>query len=182
MKNKQVMIGAAILFVIGAVAGNYAVKMWRQPPEPSTQSKSLIGTHLPAYSLLGLDGVREDGHQWLGKVQVINFWATWCPPCKREIPELIKLQHDYRNNNLQIIGIALDDAESVRKYEQEAGINFNYPILVGQDDVIKVSEKLGNDMGILPYTVITDQAGNISYIKYGEVDRETVENEIKRLF
>lgn len=179
MKNqKLVMVGAVVIFLVGAVMGNYAIKMYRQPPEPTAESQSLIGTKVPEFSLLGLDGVREKNEQWIGKVQVINFWATWCPPCKREIPTLIKLQNDYRNFNLQVIGIARDDTEAVRQFVEEIGIN--YPILVGDDDVIEVSELLGNDLGILPYTVITDQAGNITFIKYGEVDRETVENEIKK--
>lgn len=179
MNNKQVIIGAVVIFLVGAVGGNYLVKMLRQPPEPSAETRSLIGSKLPDYSLLGLDGVRESGAQWLGKVQLINFWATWCPPCKREIPALIELQNDYANQNLQVIGIALDNVEAVREYVQEIGIN--YPILVGDDDAIEVAKQLGNDMGVLPYTVITDQAGNIRFIRYGEVDRETVENEIQKL-
>ncbi len=179
MKNKQVMIGAVAIFLFGAVLGNFAVKMFRTPPEPSAETQSLIGSSLPEYNLLGLDGVRERSEQWLGKVQVINFWATWCPPCKREIPTLIELQNEYRNHNLQVIGIAMDDAEPVRQYADKKGIN--YPILVGEQDVIDVSEQLGNDLGILPYTVITDQAGNITFIRYGEVDRNTLESEIKKL-
>ena len=179
MKNKHVIIGAVAIFLVGAVLGNYAVKMFRTPPEPSAETQSLIGSKLPEYSLLGLDGVRERGEQWLGKVQVINFWATWCPPCKREIPTLIELQNNYRNHNLQVIGIAMDDAEPVRAYAKKSGIN--YPVLVGEQDVIDVSEQLGNDLGILPYTIITDQAGNITFIRYGEVDAATLENEIKKL-
>ena len=180
MNNKKiVMATAVIIFLVGAVLGDYVVKMFRQPPEPSEQTQSLIGTRVPQFSLLGLDGVKESGEQWLGKIQVINFWATWCPPCKREIPALIELQNDYRNHNLQVIGIALDEVEAVREFVKEMGIN--YPILVGQNDAADVSEQLGNDLGILPYTLITDQAGNITFIKYGEVDRETVENEIKKL-
>jgi len=178
--NKKVMIGAVVIFLIGAVIGDFAIKMLRQPPEPSAEAQTLIGSALPSYSLLGIDGVRENSAQWLGKVQLINFWATWCPPCKREIPALIKLQNDYRNQGLQVIGIALDNAEAVKQYAEEQGIN--YPVLVGDDDAVEVSVQLGNDMGILPYTVIVDQLGNISFIRYGEVDRESIENEITKLF
>ena len=179
MNNKLVMVGAVVIFLVGALLGNEAVKMFRSPPDPSAETQSLIGSKVPEYSLLGLDGVRERGEQWLGKVQVINFWATWCPPCKREIPTLIELQNNYRNHNVQVIGIAMDDLEPVQQYAEESGIN--YPILVGEQDVIDVSEQLGNDLGILPYTVITDQSGNIAFIRYGEVDRTTLENEIKKL-
>ncbi len=133
----------------------------------------------PEFALQDLDGHTRNLSDFRGQVVAVNFWATWCPPCKREIPALIELQNDYANQNLQVIGIALDNVEAVREYVQEIGIN--YPILVGDDDAIEVAKQLGNDMGVLPYTVITDQAGNIRFIRYGEVDRETVENEIQKL-
>jgi len=178
MNKKVTMIGAIAVFVIGVVIGNYAIKLFRQPPEPSTATQSLIGTALPQFSLVGLDGVREDVGQWQGKVRVFNFWATWCPPCKREIPAMIELQESYGRQGLQIVGIAMDNREAVQEYVKESGIN--YPILLG-DDAIEIAEKLGNDMGLLPYTVIVDQAGNITYIRYGEVERNALESEIKKL-
>lgn len=180
MNKKNVMAITVAIVIFGAVIGNFAVNMFSQTAEPAAEAPSLIGSQLPEYRLLSLDGVRESGNQWLGKVQVINFWATWCPPCKREIPTLIKLQNDYRDQGLQVIGIALDKPEAVSKYVTEKGIN--YPVLAGDDDVVEVSTQLGNDLGILPYTVIADKTGKISFIRYGEVDRETVENEIKKLF
>lgn len=178
MNKKLIMGGAVVIFVIGAVIGNYAIKLLRQPPELSSATQSLIGAPLPQFSLLGLDGVREDINQWQGKVRVINFWATWCPPCKREIPALIELQESYGRQGLQIVGIALDNSEAVRDYVETSGIN--YPILLG-DEAIEVSEKLGNDMGILPYTVIVDQLGNVAHVHYGEVERNTLDHEIKKL-
>jgi len=181
MNKKTIMAGTAAIFIFGAIIGNFAVNMYNQAPQSAAESEveTLIGSNLPEYRLLSLDGVRENSNQWLGKIQVINFWATWCPPCKREIPVLIKLQNDYKDRDLLVIGIALDEAEAVAKYVEEHGIN--YPTLAGEDDVVEVSEKLGNDLGILPYTVIADRAGRISFIRYGEVDRKTVENEINKL-
>lgn len=178
MNKKVTIAGAVILFVVGVLFGNYAIKWLRQPPEPSSATQSLIGTAVPPFSLVGLDGVQEDIAQWQGKVRVINFWATWCPPCKREIPAMIELQNQYGPQGLQTIGIALDNSEAVSAYVEESGIN--YPTLLG-DEAIEVSEKLGNDMGVLPYTVIVDQAGNIAYVHYGELDRATLEAEIKKL-
>ncbi len=179
MNKKTIMASTAAILIFGAIIGNFAVNMYNQAPESATETESLIGSNLPEYRLLSLDGVRENGNQWLGKVQVINFWATWCPPCKREIPTLIKLQNDYKDRGLQVVGIALDETEAVAKYVEEHGIN--YPALAGDDDVVEVSVKLGNDLGILPYTVIADRTGKISFIRYGEIDRETVENEINKL-
>jgi len=180
MNKKNLMAIAVAIVIFGAIIGNFATNMFSQTSKPAAEAPSLIGSNLPEYRLLSLDGVRENGNQWLGKVQVINFWATWCPPCKREIPTLIELQNDYNDRGLQVIGIALDEADAVAKYVKEHGIN--YPTLAGDDDVVDVSVQLGNDLGILPYTVIADRSGKISFIRYGEVDREMVENEINKLF
>lgn len=177
--NKKLMMGGAVaVFLIGTVLGNYAIKLLRQPPAPSATTQSLVGAPLPPFSLPGIDGVKEEIGQWQGKVRVINFWATWCPPCKHEIPAMIELQNQYGRQGLQIVGIALDNSEAVSAYIKESGIN--YPILLG-DEAIEISEKLGNDMGVLPYTVIVDQAGNIASVHYGELDRDTLEGAIKKL-
>ena len=178
--DKRVMWAtAAVIFVASAVMGNFIVQGLRTPPEPNEETLSLIGAPLPPFSLKAIDGVVENASQWQGKVQIINFWATWCPPCKREIPILIELQDEYRAHGLQVIGIALDDIAPVKTYVEENGIN--YPILGGEQDVIEVAEQLGNNMGILPYTLVVDRAGNITFIRYGEVDKKTVESEIKAL-
>ncbi len=177
--SKNTIIGAVILFIVGAIAGNYLVKTLKHPPEPSQATQTLIGSPVPEFSMLGLDGVRENISQWQGKVRVINFWATWCEPCKREIPALIELQEQYGRLGLQVVGISMDvKAEDARKYAQEH--NINYPILADKD-AMDVALMLGNDVGVIPYTVFVDQAGNIHKVKYGEVDRETLENTVKQL-
>ena len=185
MNKKIIITGAAAIIAVTAIAVNFAINASNQPPEPLQQTQqpqqapSLIGTKAHSYSLPNLDGTHEDSEQWSGKVQVINFWATWCSPCKREIPVLIELQNQYQDQGLQIIGIALDNAEMVQKYAAKAGIN--YPILADEDEAITIAEKLGNNMGVLPYTVVVDRSGNISYTHYGEIKRESIEKEIKPL-
>ncbi len=176
--NKGLIISAVVLFIVGAVGGNYLVTLLKQPPEPSQATQSLIGSPVPEFSMLGLDGVRENFKQWQGKARVINFWATWCAPCKEEIPALIKLQDKYRSHGLQIVGIAADNQEAVRQYAEKMG--FNYPVLLGNES-IEVAEMLGNDIGVIPYTVFVDQAGNIHSVKYGKVDIEALESTIKQL-
>lgn len=170
---------AAVIFAASTAIGALIVQNRGQPSPPGEASPTLIGTPLPPFSLKAVDGVVENAAQWQGKVQIINFWATWCAPCQREIPELIKLQNQYRDRGLQVIGIALDDVESVKTYIEEHGIN--YPILVGERDVIDVAEQLGNGIGILPYTVIADRVGNISFVRFGEVSGKAIESEIQPL-
>lgn len=179
MDKKLVMVGAVAIFAVGMIAGNYAIQGFLKPPEPSAETKSLIGTSVPDFTLLALDGVRENNKQWLGKVQIINFWATWCAPCKDEIPELIALQEKYGGQGLQTIGISIDSKkEEVVEYAKQAQIN--YPLLHGRD-AMDVGFILGNDAGIIPYTVIIDRSGKISLIKYGRAKREDLEPTIQQL-
>ncbi len=180
MNKKTVMVGAVVIFLAGSILGNFAIKMFKQPPEPSEATQSLIGSPAPTFHLKALDGVREDSSQWLGKIQVINFWGTWCPPCKEEIPTLIDVQERYADRGVQIIGISVQDKLSaVKRYAQDNGIN--YVLLDGDNDGIDLATQLGNDLGILPYTVLLDRDGRIAYVKYGLISLKTLEREINKL-
>ncbi len=102
-----------------------------------------------------LDSIAE----WDGKLLVVNFWATWCPPCLHEIPMFIALQERYGDQGLQLIGIAIDDGDKVAVFVEEIGLN--YPALHGQLDAIEVMAAYGNKSGGLPYTVIISRSGQI---------------------
>ena len=106
---------------------------------------------------------------------VLNFWATWCPPCKREIPDFIDLQTAYGLRGVQIVGIALDEPEKVREFALENGMN--YPVLLGSDDV---SMKYGGIEGI-PTTFIIDKSGKIVSKFEGFRSRQLFESEIQKL-
>ncbi|MFM8342374.1 MAG: TlpA family protein disulfide reductase [Methylomonas sp.] len=120
-----------------------------------------------SFSLPDVGGQVQSGTQWLGKIVVINFWATWCSPCLKEIPEFIKLQDSYKQNDVQFIGIAIDDLESVEQYL--ASINNNYPQLIAGDSGIELSKQFGNNANAVPYTVIIDQTGKIVHRHSGEL-------------
>jgi thiol-disulfide isomerase/thioredoxin len=105
--------------------------------------------------------------QWRGKILVINFWATWCPPCLTEIPEFIKLQAEYRDNGLQFVGVAIEDQQPVQDYLK--GIDINYPVLIAGDAGISLTQQLGNIIGAVPFTVVVDQAGSIVFRQPGEL-------------
>jgi len=101
-----------------------------------------------------------------GRVTVLNFWATWCPPCLREIPAFVALQEAHGEAGLQFIGIALDEAAAVADFVAEKGVN--YPVLVGANDVVRLMQTLGNEIGGLPYTVVLDAGGAVVFTKQGE--------------
>lgn len=114
----------------------------------------------PGLAFTDLDGAEHRLEQWHGKLLLINFWATWCTPCLAEIPELVKLQKQYGNRGLQIIGPAVDDPDAARAAMSSLGIN--YPVMTGSVDTLTASmEKLGNDKGALPFSVLVSADGRI---------------------
>ena len=139
----------------------------------------IIGSSRPDFSLPDVAGEVRNIAEWDGKVIAINFWATWCPPCIKEIPEFVELQHKYQSQGLQFIGIALQRPEEVLDFMKEKGMN--YPVLAGEMEVIEISELYGNNIGALPYTVIIDRAGLIQYVKRGPLSMENAESIISKL-
>lgn len=131
------------------------------------------GSVRPEFSLAGLDGKTYGPGAWAGKVLVLNFWATWCPPCREEIPDLMALQATYGERGLQIVGIAIDDPKAAQEYATR--LKVNYPNLIGAWDGQRVAEDYGNRIGALPFTVIVDRHGRIAYTKPGQIARDEAE-------
>jgi thiol-disulfide isomerase/thioredoxin len=135
--------------------------------------------HRIEFSLPDLSDKPRHVSEWRGKLTLLNFWATWCPPCKQEIPAFIKLQRDYGGHGLQIVGVALDTKESVTAFREESGIN--YPILIDQDVALKLMARYGNSSGSLPFSVILARSGEIISRKLGAYSEEELETLIVSL-
>jgi peroxiredoxin len=146
--SRSVAIVAALAVVAGIFFRHYFVG----------RSPSVIGRDRIDFTMADIDGKPRHLSEWDGKVLLVNFWATWCPPCREEIPGFIKLQSQYGAKGLQIIGVAVDDRDAVRKFVHEHGMN--YPVLVGDEDGT-LSREYGNDIGALPYTILIDRHGRI---------------------
>lgn len=121
----------------------------------------LLGNIRPDFQLANNAGEFVSPADYSGKTLLVNFWATWCAPCRQEMPMLMDLQRNYGSRGLQVIGIALDDAQSVNSFVQTYGIS--YPILVGSEDVFATSTAYGNDEGVLPFTVLVDKTGVVRW-------------------
>ena len=151
--------------------------------KPTMQKVSLapakVGSHRPEFSLPDQEGVTHKLSEWDGKVLVINFWATWCPPCRKETPAFVDLQDQYGDKGLQFIGVAIDEKDNVEDFADTYGVN--YPMLLGDLEAINTSKAYGNRFGTLPYTVIVDRQGKISFIQRGELLKKTAEEKIKAL-
>ena len=148
--------GLAIAAVL-ALALGIAVAVWdRTPPDASA---------LLALSLPDMRGTTQPLAQWRGKVLVVNFWATWCVPCREEMPEFVRAQRELGPQGVQFVGIAVDQPDKVAQFAKE--LDLNYPALIGGYDVVDVSKPLGNRLLALPFTVILDRHGHIVHTQLG---------------
>jgi|SRR3989304_1945738 len=120
---------------------------------------------LRSATLVDLAGKPRQLAEWEGRVLVWNFWATWCAPCREEIPLLIAAREKYGPSGIEIVGIAVDNAANVREFSLSFSIP--YPILLAEADGLDLMRKLGNSSGGLPYTVVIDRQGNLVHRKLG---------------
>jgi thiol-disulfide isomerase/thioredoxin len=137
------------------------------PVVSATEARQLAET-LPDFSLGNLAGEPQSIRSWPGKPLLINFWATWCGPCLREIPMLKDLQT--ARPDIQVVGVAIDRREPVEKFAGD--IAFNYPILIGQSEAWEAAAALGVDIYALPFTVFTAADGAILGVHTGELHAE----------
>lgn len=144
-----------------APAPALAAKVRPEPPP--------IPDRLPDFSLPDLSGVPHHLADWGGRPLAVNFWATWCDPCRHEIPLLKELRRENAKSRLEIVGIALDYHDSVQKFVRELGIE--YPVLVGEKGGYEAVAAFGVDP-VLPFTVFADAEGRIVTLKIGELHRD----------
>jgi len=127
-----------------------------------------------------LQGQMRQLSEWKGRVMVVNIWATWCPPCREEIPAFIRLQKQLMQKNVQFIGIAVDDKNPVTDFARAYSIN--YPILLGGDETMMLLRLYGNRMGVVPQTLIFDSSGQLVISHIGLLEEKELLDYLKPLF
>jgi thiol-disulfide isomerase/thioredoxin len=166
-----------IVLVLLVAAGVFAYRLLA-PADESTPAASGVPAMFAA-TFLDQDGKAQPLSQWRGKVVVVNFWATWCPPCKEEMPELSAFQQKYANRNVVVLGLSTDDVTKIREFAQQAPVQ--YPLLAGDFQAMALAESLGNNKGVLPYSVVISSDENISRTYFGRLDMKKLEQDIKAL-
>ena len=178
-KMSQPSSGRSYVWLVWPLIGVGAVLLALNMQQTTTTSLStaspMPSNAAPAFRLQSISGQTVSLSDFRGKVVILDFWATWCPPCRREIPDFINLQSRYQSKGLQIVGIALDEPDKVKSFAQQNGMN--YPVLLGTDNIAAV---YGGIEGI-PTTFVLDRNGNISGKFEGFKTKEDFEAEINKL-
>ena len=154
--------------LIAAAAGWFFHPANRAPDLPPAADRALMQATMP-----DLAGQPQPMSQWKGKVILVNFWATWCAPCRKEIPLLVARQNELGARGLQVVGIAVDQVDKVKPFAAEMGIN--YPVLVDELQALDLSRAVGNEMGALPYTLVVDRDGRIVRTELGTLTADKLD-------
>lgn len=198
--SRVMLIFAGALLALMSGALFYAARLPVTAPNaqaPASERLDVV-TH-PEFTLPDIAGDERSFSEWQGKNRLINFWATWCKPCRNEIPLLKSFQDAHSGDGFQVIGIAVDYPEEVSAFNET--VRFNYPVLVGQQGAMAIAETVGIDFIGMPLTMFVAADGEYLGVYYGElhqeqldrvvdtmlrldtaeIDRDTVRNELKQL-
>lgn len=169
----------AAVAAIAAVAG-YATSRNAATAAPAeTAASSAATAALLALTLPDTTGELQAIEQWRGKVIVANFWATWCPPCRKEIPDFAAASRSFADAPVQFVGLSIDSADKVRAFETEFEVP--YPLLIASPQVLGLASGFGNAAQGLPFTVIIDRGGVVRHIKLGTLNQSELEGKIRAL-
>lgn len=161
-----------------AAAAGYFAHAWRigavGPVAESDAAAAILGGTLHT-----LEGAPQTLAGLRGKILVINYWATWCEPCREEIPLFLRLQREYAEKNVQFVGIAVDQVDKVRAFARE--FKLDYPLFIAGLDAVELSRKAGNKAGVLPYTLILDRSGKIAASLVGGVSEARMRAQLNPL-
>lgn len=164
---------SSLSYVLAAMLLGFAIYYYFLNPQLQHHIPTKLST-APFFSATLPDdqGVNQALSQYQGKIIVVNFWATWCPPCREEMPELSRIQQDFKSKNVVVLGIAIDDIALVKAFNKSTPVN--YPLLVSEDDGMSLASAVGNTKGVLPYTLIIDANGLIIKTYFGRINYEMI--------
>lgn len=166
-RTRYALFAALALLAVtaGFIAANYINRQESVVPGLSRNQTTRATAQLLALTLPDASAVNQPISQWRGKLLVVNFWATWCPPCREEMPGFSRLNTKYAAKGVQFVGIAIDHADKVQEYSLETPTT--YPLLVGSPGLMPIMAGLGNTAAGLPFTVIIGRDGTLRQTRLG---------------
>ena len=178
MSRVTLIFGTALLALMaGALfyAARMPVQIQQPAPAAATPEAAVLETvSYPEFTLPDMSGEARSFSEWQGKHRLINFWATWCAPCRREIPLLKSFQDAHADDGFLVLGIAVDYPEEVTAYAETA--EFNYPVLIGQEDAMRVAESSGIEFIGMPFTMIVAADGEYLSAYIGELHQNHLDS------
>jgi peroxiredoxin len=177
MKNKILIPAIA---GIALIAGIVVVRFYHSDnaPVPPAVSQKAVPTEMVEFSLPDTEGKIHNINEWRGKIVVLNFWATWCPPCRAEVPLFVNTQEKFRKDGLVIVGVAIDKKQDVANFIDSYFIN--YPVLVSDQDNTELMARYGNRISTLPYSVVMDRDGKIIETHAGAYKKDQLYSVLNR--
>ena len=172
MNRRQLIIIVAIslLALLGGVLTSQWIYKTGLASDPAVKAFFANSWQTP-------DGKTVNTQDWQGKVLVVNFWASWCPPCVEEMPALDKLQQEFLQQNVLFVGIGIDSPSNIREFLSKTPVS--YPIVIGGLEGSNLSKQLGNTQGALPYTIIINSKGKAVFSKLGKISEDELRKAIK---
>ena len=145
-----------------------------KPPVPTSSTQALFTANFPDEN-----NKPQALNQYRGKVIVLNFWASWCEPCREEMPELSELHTAYQDKNVVVLGMAIEEVAGVNDFLKETKVS--YPLFAADAQGMDIAASLGNNKGVLPYTVIIKADGTIAKTYFGRITKPLLEQTLKTL-
>ena len=169
-RRQWIMIGGiSLLALLAGVFSSQWISQTGLASDPSIKAFFANPWQMP-------DGKPANSENWRGKVLVLNFWASWCPPCVEEMPALDRIAQEYASKNVLIVGIGIDSPSNIREFLQKTPVS--YPIVLGGLEGSNLSKQMGNTQGALPYTVVINSKGKSIYTKLGKISEEELKKAI----
>lgn len=169
----------AVMLCLGFAIYHYFLRPNKELAHSTIENKTLSSAAFFAANLPNEDGVKQVLSQYKGKIIVLNFWATWCPPCREEMPELSELYKEYQQKNVVVLGVAIDEQKLVKEFVQATPVS--YPLFAAEEEGMTLGSGLGNDKGVLPYTIIIDTQGNVIKTYFGRISKSLLETTLASL-
>ena len=170
IRQRWLIAAGAAIALLGGLYVSSQIRTTDQAPVKEVRFDHLV--------LPDLSGREQHFSQWQGKVLLVNFWATWCPPCVKEIPIFMRLREKYTAQGFEVVGIAIDDAQKVHQFSQDMEIN--YPLILGDEQGIQLMQQFQSRLGALPYSVLFDRQGRAVHFKSGDFSESELENLVRQ--